>query len=189
MLNAALVEFAATVTDAGAVRVGAALLDNVTTDPLAGAAVDSVTAQFVLLFAAIVEEVQLNPEIVTGATAACNEIVAEAVLPFNAPVSVAVWLVEMVLVEILNVAELALAATVTEGGAVKADVALFVMLTTVPPTGAACDKVTVHDVPLFEEMLLDAQPRLVITGSTAGACSESVADAWVPFTHPVSVAL
>ena len=70
--------------------MGEALLVNVTTDPAAGAAAESVTAQLVLLLAANVAEVQFNAEIVSGVTGACSEIVAEAELPFNPAVNVAV---------------------------------------------------------------------------------------------------
>ena len=189
MLNVALVEFAATVTDAGAVSVGAALLDSVTADPPAGAAADKVTAQFVLLLAAKVVDVQLNPEIVRGAAGACSEIVVEPVLPFNAPVNVAVWLVEIVPVEILKVAELAFAATVTDAGTVKTEGALFVIVTVAPLAPTAGDRFMVHDVPLFEERLLDVQARPVICDKTVGACRETVAEACVPFIHAVRVAV
>jgi hypothetical protein len=86
-LKVTLLVLTATITEAGAVSTDDALLDSVTTDPPAGAAVDNVIVQLVLLFAAKVAEVQLKPEIVTGT---CREIVADAVLPPNAPVSVAV---------------------------------------------------------------------------------------------------
>jgi hypothetical protein len=65
----------------------------------------------------------------------------------------------MLPVEMLNVPLVVLPATITDVGAVRIEAALFVIVTVVPPVGAACDKVTEHDVPLFEERLLLVQTR------------------------------
>jgi hypothetical protein len=67
-LKAAVVAFAATVTDAGAVNAGDPLFPNVTTAPPAGAACDNVTVQVALPFEAIVDAVHVKPLIVAGAT-------------------------------------------------------------------------------------------------------------------------
>ena len=87
MLNVAVVAFAATLTDAGAVRAGDALLVKVTTAPPTGAALDRVAVQVALPFEERVAAVQESALMVTGA---CKVTVAVAVVPFRVPVSVAV---------------------------------------------------------------------------------------------------
>ena len=86
-MKAAVVAFAATVTDAGAVNAGDPLFPNVTTAPPAGAACDNVTVQVALPFEAIVDAVHVKPLIVAGA---CSATVALALVAFSVPVSVAV---------------------------------------------------------------------------------------------------
>jgi hypothetical protein len=86
-LNVAVVAFAATVTDAGAVKAGDPLFPTVTTAPPAGAACDNVTVQVALPFEDIVDAVQVKALIFAGA---CNVMVVFAVVPFTVPVSVAV---------------------------------------------------------------------------------------------------
>ena len=86
-VNAAVVAFAATVTDAGAVNAGDPLLPNVTTAPPAGAPCDSVTVHDALPFELSEVAVHVSPFIVAGT---CSAIVVLAVVPFNVPVSVAV---------------------------------------------------------------------------------------------------
>ena len=88
-------------------------------------------------------------------------------------------------VDTLNVADVALAATVTEAGAVNVDDALFVRATTVAAAGAA-ESVTVQVVFAFGPSVLAVQPRVV---TVTGACSNTVADAVLPFSDPVRVAV
>jgi hypothetical protein len=86
ILNTAFVAFAATVTDAGAVRTPEALLVNVTTAPPAGATCESVTVHVVLPLEDNVgpQDSALMP--VVG----CSVMVALALVAFTVPVSVAV---------------------------------------------------------------------------------------------------
>ena len=86
-MNVAVVAFAATVTVAGAVRAPDALLVNVTTAPPAGAACASVTVQVALPFESSVDAVHVKALIVA---AACNAMVALALVALTVPVSVAV---------------------------------------------------------------------------------------------------
>jgi hypothetical protein len=86
-LNVTAVEFAGTVTDAGAVNAGAPLFVNVTTAPPAGAPCDNVTVHVALPFEDIVDAVHVNVLIFAGA---CSAMVALAVVPFTVPVRVAV---------------------------------------------------------------------------------------------------
>lgn len=89
--NVVLVAFAGTVTDGGTVRVGAALLASVTTEPFATAGLDSVTVQVVLALEPNVDKA--HPTVVTvggGPDDACNEIVAEEELLLRTAVKVAV---------------------------------------------------------------------------------------------------
>ena len=87
MLNVAVVAFAATVTDAGTVSAGDALLVRVTTAPPTGAALDKVAVHVALPFEDKVAGVHESALMVTGA---CKVTVAVAVVPFRVPVSVAV---------------------------------------------------------------------------------------------------
>ncbi len=182
-LNVAVVAFAATVTDAGAVKTGDPLLAKVTTTPPVGAASDSVTVQVALPFEDSVVAVQESPLIVTGV---CNEMVALAVIPFSVPVSVTVWFAVSVPVEMLNVPVVTFAATVTDAGAPKAGDPLFVNVTTTPPVGAARDSVTVQVALPFEDSVVAVQESPLIVN---GVCNEMVALAVVPFSVPVSVAV
>ena len=180
ILNAALTDPAATVTDAGAVNIGAPLFVNVTTAPPAGAAADSVTVHEVLAFEDNVVAVQLNPP---TPVAGCSDSLAVAEDPFNVAVRIAVWFASTVPVEILNAALTFPAATVTDAGAVNTGAPLLVSVTTAPPAGAAFDSVTVHDVLLLEasDVNVHAIPRGV--GSVS---SEMVAVA-VPLNVAVKV--
>jgi len=85
--NVAVVAFAATVTDTGAVKAGDPLFANVTTAPPAGAAWDRVTVHVALPFEDRLAAVQESALIVTSA---CSDTVAVAVVPLRVPVSVAV---------------------------------------------------------------------------------------------------
>ena len=146
--NVAVVAFAATVTDTGAVKAGDPLFANVTTAPPAGAAWDRVTVHVALPFEDRLAAVQESALIVTSA---CNVTVAVVVVPFNVAVRVAVRVADTVPVEMLNVAVVAFAATVADAGTVSAGEALFVKVTTAPPVGAACASVTVHSALPFED--------------------------------------
>ena len=86
-LNVAVVAFAATVTDVGAVNAGDPLFPNVTTTPPAGAVCESVTVHVALPFGDIVDAVHVKAFIVAGA---CSAMVALALVAFTVPVSVAV---------------------------------------------------------------------------------------------------
>jgi hypothetical protein len=86
-LNVAVVAFAATVTDAGAVNAGDPLFPNVTTAPPAGATCDSVTVQVALPFESNVDAVQDSP---LTPVVGCSVMVALALVAFSVPVSVAV---------------------------------------------------------------------------------------------------
>jgi len=66
----------------------------------------------------------------------------------------------------LNVAVVAFAATVTDAGTVNAGDALLVRVTTVPPTGAACETVTVHVALPFEPKVVAVQVNPRIVGAT-----------------------
>jgi hypothetical protein len=85
----------------------------------------------------------------------------------------------------LNVAVVAFAATVTDAGAVNAGDPLFPNVTTAPPAGAPCERVTVHVALPFESNVDAVHVKLLIA---AAACNVMVALAVVPFTVPVSVA-
>ncbi len=134
MLNVLLLAFAATVTDAGAVKAVDALLVSATTEPPAGAICESVSVQVVPLFDPNVVAIHPKDVIVAGDW---RDMVAEAEVPFREAVKVAVWLTDTLPVEILNVPVVAFPATATEAGAVKAGDALLASVTTAPPAGAA----------------------------------------------------
>ena len=78
---------AATVTEAGTVKADDALLVNVTAAPPVNAAAESVTVHVVLPFEVSVLDVQERLLIVGAVT---SDSVAVAVVPFSAPVKVAV---------------------------------------------------------------------------------------------------
>lgn len=71
-------------------------------------------------------------------------------------------------VDMLNVPEVALAATVIDAGTVNAGDALFVNVTTEPPAGAACDNVTVHTVLPLD----DNDAAVQVSPVTAGAADD-----------------
>jgi len=133
-LKVVKVAFADTVTETGAVNMGAALFETVTTAPPVGAAFERVTVQAAVALAPRLAGVHCKDETRTGAT---REMVVEAEDPLSEAVRVAVWLVESVPVEMLKVAEVALAAAVTDVGAVNAGAPAFVNATTAPPVVVA----------------------------------------------------
>ena len=177
-----LVAPAATVTDAGTVRVGEALFVRATTRPPAGAACEIVAVHVVLPFDVSDVCVHEKPAIVTWV---CSDTVAVAVVPLYVPVRVAVWLDDTVPVEIVNVPLVAPAATVTDAGTVRVGEALFVNVTTAPPAGAACDRITEQAVLAFEFSVVKVQENPAIV---AWVCSETLAVAVVPLSVPVRVA-
>ena len=89
------------------------------------------------------------------------------------------------LVDTLNVAVLAFAATVIEVGAVNAGDALFVRVTTVALV-TACDKVTVQVALPFELSVVAVQANIVINGAV---CNEILLLAELPFSDPVKIAV
>jgi hypothetical protein len=137
----------------------------------------------VLPFESNVDAVQDSP---LTPVVGCSVMVVLALVKFRLPVSVAIWLMVRVPVVTLNVAVVAFATTVTDAGAVKAGDPLFPSVTTAPPTGAACDNVTVHVALPFEDIVEAVHDNALIF---AGACSTMVALAVDPFTVPVSVAV
>lgn len=86
-MNVAVVAFAATGTDEGAVKIPAALLPSTTVTPPAGAACDSVIVHVVLLLETSAADVQ--PKDVT-VTVVCSDSVVLADPPLSEAVSVAV---------------------------------------------------------------------------------------------------
>jgi hypothetical protein len=86
-LNVTAVEFAGTVTDAGAVRAPEALFVSVTVAPPGAAAGDTVTRHVATPLDDNVIGVQVSPLRVDGAT---SETLAVAVVPFSVPERVAV---------------------------------------------------------------------------------------------------
>lgn len=117
-----------------------------------------------LAFDARVVVVQFSPVTVAGAAGTCSEICVDAPPPLSDPESTAVWLVDTVPAEMLNVAELAFAATVTDAGAVSVAEAVFPSVTTAPPVGAACDKVTVQLVLPFDNKVVVLHDKPVTVG-------------------------
>jgi hypothetical protein len=174
---------AETVTDAGADNTGDALFVNATTAPPVAAARDNVTVQVVLLLEDKVVSVHESPSIVGRG---CRDIVAVDVEPLRVAVNVAVWFAVTVPVEMLNVPVVAPATTVTVAGAARTGEALFVSVTTVPPAGAASDRVTVQVVLAFEDSVVAVQlnPAMAASG-----CRDSVVVAVVPFSVAVKVAV
>lgn len=114
-MNAAVVEPASTVTEAGVVR-SALLLDSATRTPPAGAALESVTPHVVPAPDPKLVGLQANPETSTGAT---RFTVVLWDWPFNVAMTVALRSLGMVPVVALNVAEVDPAATVTPAGVVS----------------------------------------------------------------------
>lgn len=110
-------------------------------------------------------------------------------LPFRAAVSNAVWALETVPVDIPNVALVAFAATVTDGGTVKVGAALDASVTVVPPVSAGLVNVTVHVVLAFEPSVDTVHPTVLTVGGADAACNEIVVEAELPFKTAVRVAV
>jgi hypothetical protein len=124
---------------------------------------------------------QVTAETPMGATSAT---VALAAVAFNIAVRVATWFAERLPVETVNVIDEAFPATINDPGTLNAGDALFDSTTKAPPWGAAVDSVTVQVVLAFAPRELAPQPSAV---TVTGACSDTVADAELPFIDPVSV--
>ena len=117
-----------------------------------------------LAFDANVALVQFRPVTVAGTTGTCSEICVDAPPPFRDAESTPVWFVDTVPAEILNVAEDAFAATVTDEGTVSVPDAVFPKVTTAPPVGADCDKVTVQLVLPFDDKVVVMHDTPVTVG-------------------------
>jgi hypothetical protein len=138
-LKEAVVAPDATVIDAGTVK--AALLSEIAiVPPPVGAALLSVTVQVLEALGPRVVGLQLSDDTSTDAD---RVIVAVAELPLYVAVTIALWLLETVVVVALKVAVIAPDATVIDAGTVKA--ALLSEIAIVPPpVGAALLSVTVQ---------------------------------------------
>lgn len=86
----------------------------------------------------------------------------------------------------MKVADVVFAATVTVAGTVKADDALLLSVTTEPPAGAVCDKLTMQLVLALEPNEFDMHPSDVTVTAT---CRDTVVNALLPFDDAVSVAV
>ena len=180
-LNVPEVEPANTVTEVGVVKT-ALLFDTVTAVPPAGAALVSVTVQVPVAFGPRVVGLHANPERATGAT---RLMVTFCDAPLSVAVTVALWSVGIELVVALNVAEVELAGTITEVGAVNMPL-LFDTVTMAPLTGADLVRVTV-------QVLLAPGPRLVGLHAKVESAKEAarfnVTLCEAPFSVAVTVAL
>ncbi len=152
-MNVAVVAAAATVTKAGTLKA-VLLLPSATTAPPAGAACVRVTVQVLDAFCPRLVGLQPSDDTSTGAS---RLIVALAELLLYVAVTVALWLLPIVVVVALNVAVVAAAATVTDVGTVRVAL-LFVSATTAPPAGAGCVRVTVQVLEAFCPRLAGLQP-------------------------------
>ena len=128
------------------------LLETETATPPTSAALERVTVHVVLALEARLAAAHLRAERVTGAT---RESVAGLDEPFNVAVTAAVWSESSAPVLAVNVAEVALAATLTEDGTVNWDGALLESVTTVLLV-VDFDRVTVQVVLALEARLAAA---------------------------------
>ena len=179
--NVAEVALAGTVTEEGTVNRDGALLESATT-VLPAEDFDKVTVQVVLALEARVAAAHCRDESVTGGDT--RERVADVEEPFSVAVSVTDWSATSVPVLAPNVAEVALAGTVTDPGTVRADGALLESATTMLPA-EDFDKVTVQVVLALEARLAVAHCR--DESVTGGDTRERVADVEEPFSMAVSV--
>ncbi|MEI9972366.1 MAG: hypothetical protein WDO73_10135 [Ignavibacteriota bacterium] len=140
---------AATVTDAGTVRVELVFV-KVTLAPPAGAACVRVTVQVLDEFGPRLLGLQDNADTIT---AAVRFTVALAELLLYVAVTVALEFPLTVAVVALKVALVAAAATVTDAGTVRVEL-VFVKVTLAPPAGAACVSVTVQALEEFGPRVL-----------------------------------
>ena len=160
-VKVAVVAPAATATEAGTVS-NPLLLDSVMLAPPAGAAEDTVTVHVELL--PVARAVGLHPiELIK--IGGVNETTAVCVLLLYVAVMVADPLVVIVPAVAVNVALVAPAGTVTDAGTVISAL-LLESVTTMPPVGAACLRVTVQveDPPVASDVGL--QFRLLMPTGT-----------------------
>lgn len=135
----AVVAFAAIVTEPGTITA-ALSLERLTLTPFVGAGADMVTVQ-VSVPGALKALVEQESILRVVAWFSCNAKTCET--PLAVAVRVADWDEVTVATVAVNVAVVALAATLTEAGTVTA-VLLLDRLTLRPPVGAGADKVTVQ---------------------------------------------
>ncbi len=161
-LKVPVVAPAATVIDAGTVST-VLLLVSVTAAPPVGAACVNVTVQVLDAFCPKLVGLHAKDDTVTGAT---RLTVALAELLLYVAVTVALWLLAMVLVVALKVPVVAPAATVIDAGTVST-VLLLVSVTAAPPVGAACVNVTVQVLDAFCPKLVGLHAKDdTVTGAT-----------------------
>ena len=161
-LKVPVVAPAATVIDAGTVST-VLLLVSVTAPPPVGAACVNVTVQVLEAFCPKLVGLQAKDDTVTGAT---RLTVAFAELLLYVAVTVALWLLAMVVVVALKVPVVAPAATVIDAGTVST-VLLLVSVTAAPPVGAACVNVTVQVLEAFCPRLVGLHAsEETVTGAT-----------------------
>ena len=120
-----------------------------------------------------------------GATADTTVIVAIAELPPSVAVSVPVWSLETLVVLTPKVAEVAAAATVTDAGAVSAELVLD-RVTLAPPPPAALVRVTVQVLDELDPRLAGLQAS---EDTKTGASRLIVALAELPLNAAVRVAV
>ena len=182
ILKVAVVAPATAVTDVGAASTGDALLVNATTVPPGNAGCERFTVQVVLWFEVSVVNVQVRDAGVGGGS---TVTLVDAVAPFSVAVKLAVWFAATVPVEMLNVADIVPAATVTVAGTASTGDALFVNGTTVPPGNPGCERFTVHVVLWFEVSVVKMHDRDV----GVGGGSKVTFTFAVPFSVAVKVAV
>ena len=143
--NVAVVADAGTVTEAGTETTEVTLLERVTLEPPAGAALESVTVQVV-----VEEAGRLVPahcrELSVTMVSAVTVIVTGLLVPLREDVITEVWSEETAAAVAVKVAEEAAAGTVTEEGTVNTEVTLLERATLEPPAGAALESVMVQVV-------------------------------------------
>ena len=142
---------AATVTDAGTLNAGNPLLLNVTTTPLDGTALDSVTVQLLAVLGPSVVGLHCNEEITTAAARLTFTLCD---VPLYVAVRVPFWSAPTAPVLTVNGPVVEPAVTVTVAGTVKAGSPLLPSTTDTPLPDAAFDSVTV-------QLLLAFAPKVV----------------------------
>jgi hypothetical protein len=140
------------VTDVGTVSA-VLLFDRAMLAPPAGAACDRLTVQVLDAFGPRLAGLQVSEEIST-AVPRLTVVVAE--LPLYVAVMVALELAPTAAVVTVNVAEVAAAATATEGGTVSVAL-VFERVMLMPPLGAACVTVTVQVLEEFAPRVAGVQ--------------------------------
>jgi hypothetical protein len=180
--NVAVLEPAATVTDAGTVSV-VLLTESASDKPPLGAAAERVTVQLELAPETMLDGEHCTPEIVVPGVVTVTAALAE--LPLIDAVIVTAWLPVTVPAVTVKLAAVEPAATVTEPGTVN-EALLAESATVPPPVGAACDNVTTHVELLPELTVVGAHWRFVTVTAAGVTVSAAVVD--VPFNDAVTVA-